>query len=334
MDPSHPAEISAQNRAPVLIGVVVMMMCLSALMVSLRVLCRTMIKEFGLDDVAALFTLACTLGCGASMIAMTHYGLGKHDWTLSSETLILYARCFWISVLFYMMALWFAKMTFLLHYYRLMSVSTTMRNIYLGCLILVVLWGGSQGIMAFLECVPLQAVWDPRVEGKCRPHQTTLWYINGVINIVSDVAILILPLPVVWKLNFPRTQKILLSGIFGLGFFTVAVSILRMQWLKPQPDMTWWNVTAASWSLAELTSAITCACLPTLKPLIVRVKPLLSRPSKGDSTEELQMQNSDLDAESHLTMVGSMERFSQDHKKPSRVFTFGTETRITADRGL
>lgn len=115
-----------------------------------------------------------------------------------------------------MMALFWAKMTFLFHYYRLMSVSN-MRNVYLGAIIIVALWGLSQTIMAFTQCIPLKAVWDPRVEGWCRPHQTTLWYINGVINIVSDFAILILPLPVIWKLQLPLSQKILLSGIFGLG---------------------------------------------------------------------------------------------------------------------
>ncbi|KAM0426331.1 hypothetical protein ACHAPT_008372 [Fusarium lateritium] len=329
MQPTHDPEISAQNRAPVMIAVAVVLLCLSTVMVGLRILCRRLIKGFGLDDVAAVLTLACIIGCGSAMIAMTNYGLGKHDWTLSPETLILYGRSFWISILFYMMALFWAKMTFLLHYYRLMSVSN-MRNVYLGAIIIVALWGTSQGIMAFLQCVPLKAVWDPRVKAWCRPHQTALWFINGVINIVSDFAILILPLPVIWKLqNLPTSQKIILSGIFGLGFFTIAVSILRMQWLKPQPDMTWWNVTAASWSLAELTSAITCACLPTFKPLIVRIKPLFGSGNKGDSTVQLQSP-SEGDVESNLTVVGSQERFSNEHKKPGRVYMYGTETRITA----
>ncbi|WAO85993.1 Hypothetical protein NCS54_00324700 [Fusarium falciforme] len=325
---THDPEIRAQNRGPVMIAVVVVLLCLSTTMVGLRILCRSLIKGFGLDDLAAVLTLVGIIGSGSAMIAMTNYGLGRHDWTLTPATLILYARCFWVSVLFYMMALFWAKMTFLLHYYRLMSVSN-MRNVYLGAIIIVALWGLSQTIMAFTQCIPLKAVWDPRVEGWCRPHQTTLWYINGVINIVSDFAILILPLPVIWKLQLPLSQKILLSGIFGLGLFTIAVSILRMQWLKPSPDMTWWNVTAASWSLAELTSAITCACLPTFKPLVVRIKPLFSTGSKGDSTVQLQ-ESFERDTESNMKVIGSQDRFTHDHKKPSRVYMYGTETHITA----
>ncbi|EEU38374.1 uncharacterized protein NECHADRAFT_34678 [Fusarium vanettenii 77-13-4] len=297
---THDPEIRAQNRGPVMIAVVVVLLCLSTTMVGLRILCRSMIKGFGLDDLAAVLTLV-----------MTNYGLGRHDWTLTPVTLILYGR-----------------MTFLLHYYRLMSVSN-MRNVYLGAIIIVALWGLSQSIMAFTQCIPLKAVWDPRVDGWCRAHQTTLWYINGIINIVSDFAILILPLPVIWKLQLPLSQKILLSGIFGLGLFTIAVSILRMQWLKPSPDMTWWNVTAASWSLAELTSAITCACLPTFKPLVVRIKPLFSTGNKGDSTVQLQ-RSSERDTESNMTTTGSQDRFTRDHKRPSRVYMYGTETRITA----
>ncbi|KAJ4315065.1 hypothetical protein N0V84_008578 [Fusarium piperis] len=107
-------------------------------------------------------------------------------------------------------------MTFLLHYYRLMSASN-MRNIYLGAIIIVALWGIFQTIMTFTDCIPLKASWDPRVGGWCLPREA-MWYMNGIVNIVSDFAILILPLPVIWNLQLPLSQKILLSGIFGLGF--------------------------------------------------------------------------------------------------------------------
>lgn len=71
--------------------------------------------------------------------------------------------------------------------------------------------------MICLVCVPLEAVWDPSVTGKCLSHRTEMWYVNGVMHIVLDFAIIIMPLPIVWNLNLPRPQKWLLSGIFGLG---------------------------------------------------------------------------------------------------------------------
>ena len=116
-----------------------------------------------------------------------------------------------------MMSLVFLKLTFLFHYYRLMSVSNV-RYVFLAAIALVVAWAISQAIMAFVQCIPLQGVWDHRIHAKCIPNTVTLWYFNGVFNIVTDVAILLLPIPIVWKLELPRSQKILLTCIFGLGF--------------------------------------------------------------------------------------------------------------------
>ncbi|KAH7112364.1 hypothetical protein EDB81DRAFT_670997 [Dactylonectria macrodidyma] len=305
---------ASETRAPLLIGVVVLLLSIATLMVGLRVLCRTLIKRFELDDMAAVMTLV-----------MTRYGLGRHEWMLSDENLLLYRRAFWVSILFYMMTLFWAKITFLLHYHRLMPASR-MRYVYLGSIAFLSLWGVSQIILAFIQCIPLKALWDPSIKGKCLQNTLSLWYFNGVFNIVTDFAIIILPLPIYWKIQLPRAQKVYVMCIFGLGFFTVAVSILRMQWLKPASDQTWWNATAASWSLAELTSAITCACLPTFKPLITRVKPFFTRSSKGDSTVQLQMRNPETDEESSLAVMGSLEQLSQDHKKPSRVCFYGTQT--------
>lgn len=92
-----------------------------------------------------------------------------------------------------------------------------MRWACLGAIIFITLWSLSQTIVLCLICVPLEAVWDPSVEGKCLSHQTQMWYVNGVMHIVLDFVIIIMPLPIVWNLNLPRSQKWLLSGIFGLG---------------------------------------------------------------------------------------------------------------------
>ena len=36
-------------------------------------------------------------------------------------------------------------------------------------------------------------------------------------NTVLDVAVLVLPMPIIWRLQIPRKQKIVISGIFLLG---------------------------------------------------------------------------------------------------------------------
>lgn len=54
---------------------------------------------------------------------------------------------------------------------------------------------------------------------------------------------------------------------------TVIISIVRIRYLKLFEDFPWENVASSLWSIGELTSAITCACLPTLRPLMSRYFP-------------------------------------------------------------
>ena len=59
---------------------------------------------------------------------------------------------------------------------------------------------------------------------------------------------------------------------------TCITSILRLHSINVianSNDVTWDNVGAATWSAVELNTAIICACLPTLKPIIDFVFPRL-----------------------------------------------------------
>ncbi|EXA36402.1 hypothetical protein FOVG_12308 [Fusarium oxysporum f. sp. pisi HDV247] len=323
---------AGEGRSGISIGVSVSLMALSAVMVGLRLWCRRERQMLGLDDVTAVVALACVLGCGSSIVAMTHYGLGRHIYTLSPRQIILYLRCFWISIVFYTYALFAIKLTFLIHYYRIMSVSN-MRWLYLGALGFIILWGINQGIGVFLFCIPLQSFWDPHVKGRCFLSRPTMWYVSGVVHIVTDFAIIVMPLPIVWKLQLPRSQKIYLTGIFGLGSLTLAIAILRMQWLDPVADMTWWNVTAASWSMAEIVSGITCACLPTFKPLLVGIKNWFPRLNQGDSTICLRDKGSEGFTGTTLAAFEGHGGVGTGPKVPTSISTYGTQTSISAFQG-
>lgn len=43
-------------------------------------------------------------------------------------------------------------------------------------------------------------------------------YANAIGNIIADLMIIVLPLPMIKGLNLPGTQKLVLVGIFCLGF--------------------------------------------------------------------------------------------------------------------
>jgi hypothetical protein len=92
----------------------------------------------------------------------------------------------------------------------------------------------------------------------------------------------------------------------------VGISIGRMRWLKMDADMTWWNVNPALWSLGELTSAISCSCLPFFKPLTLRVKSSISRATAGDTHPQITGGEVDEESNAHSSVGAGQKEFIQN----------------------
>lgn len=108
------------------------------------------------------------------------------------------------------------KMTFLLQYNRILAVQS-MHRVIIAAMVIIGGWSISQIFVGIFVCTPVQGFWDMTVEAKCIPN-IPQWYINAAGNIITDVAIFVLPLPAIGKLNLAKPQKLLLLGIFCLGF--------------------------------------------------------------------------------------------------------------------
>lgn len=67
-----------------------------------------------------------------------------------------------------------------------------------------------------LECRPLARFLDSNVPGTCIDYDT--FFIAATsIDIALSLAILVLPLPFLWKLQMPTSKKLSVMGIFVLG---------------------------------------------------------------------------------------------------------------------
>ncbi|KAI0836764.1 hypothetical protein F5Y06DRAFT_102595 [Hypoxylon sp. FL0890] len=94
---------------------------------------------------------------------------------------------------------------------------------------------------------------------------------HAVLNIVSDAAIIILPIPMIRRLNMPLKQKAVLGILIGLGSAVVLVSIARISYVKAMvvnPDVTWTQAEAAVFSSLELNLGIVCNSLARLRPFV------------------------------------------------------------------
>ncbi|KAL8660248.1 MAG: hypothetical protein Q9202_006740 [Teloschistes flavicans] len=126
---------------------------------------------------------------------------------------------------------------------------------------------------AAFQCTPVKFLWDFTVPGGHCINFSAFARFTGVMNVVTDVLILSLPIPIVWSLHLERSKKIGVCALFLLGGFVCVTSIVRLYYLEAVDsghgvDPTWENVNAAIWSCVEPCIGIVCACLPVMGPLL------------------------------------------------------------------
>ncbi|RFU76561.1 het-domain-containing [Trichoderma arundinaceum] len=135
-------------------------------------------------------------------------------------------------------------------------------------------------LTSVFQCVPIYALWqqfdpvhptDPSTFS-CGVNIHKLFIGKTVSHIVTDVFILLFPLPYIWSLNLRMSQKIATACIFLVGIFVMIVSIVRFIFVLEldleSQDVTWDQCTEMMWTGVEVYVGTVCACLPSLKPLL------------------------------------------------------------------
>jgi hypothetical protein len=71
-------------------------------------------------------------------------------------------------------------------------------------------------LTGILICRPITMNWDPTARGQCG-NQTLAFAAVSIVDIVTDMAIIILPLRMVASLQMKKTYKVALICVFGFG---------------------------------------------------------------------------------------------------------------------
>lgn len=163
---------------------------------------------------------------------MTNVGLGHHIWTLSTATLAEYNKVgfilktidtgpaltsyqqFYVAIILYYAALGSIKIALLLQYRRLFA--DQLRGVMKWALIVIGLWSFGLVLVSIFTCHPIQGYWDKSIDAVCVPNFQ--WYIHSAGNILSDIVIFALPIPVLWSLRLSAAYRLALIAVFCMGF--------------------------------------------------------------------------------------------------------------------
>lgn len=130
--------------------------------------------------------------------------------------------------MFYIAAILFAKLTVLAFYLNIFHINRTFRMVTLFTMVFVTMYLLAGLFTYIFQCRPIKLSWEwsaplPKICLNGIQQSASI----GGFNIGTDLFIMLMPLPMVWKLQLSTKNKIGLSLIFALGSLYVIPSLDR-----------------------------------------------------------------------------------------------------------
>ncbi|POS85895.1 hypothetical protein EPUL_003873 [Erysiphe pulchra] len=219
--------------------------------------------------VAVFFTISLSI---ASIVG-EDLGLGNHIWQLSLADPIEKLRAtseitkaLYACYLAYPTAITFTKLSIMATYFRIFPQGC-LRKITVSLSITALIFWVASIFAIIFTCIPVRAAWDYNVKGHCY-NTLNFFMISSSFHILLDIMLCVLPIPLIWSLSIPKTQRLILLALFCGGALACISSILRLIHLRRAGDnINSSTVDAISWSIIEVNTGIICASVAALRPL-------------------------------------------------------------------
>ncbi|KAI4865847.1 hypothetical protein F4820DRAFT_276696 [Hypoxylon rubiginosum] len=240
--------------------------------VAARFYCRAYIvrRSWTIDDYIVAGTMVSIIIHAVLIANATYHGMGLHIWQFTPELNSEYYLWIGISSEFYVLSLAGFKSALILLYLQIFGVN---RKFRIACYITLFYTLGyltCNALTEFLGCHPIAKKWHSNLPGHCiNTVAANIAY--GAGHMTSDLIIGILPLTMIWRLQFPTTkQKIGLSLALSCGLIAWAVACVR--WAISTYNMLiydrpWWAGISFTFSILEVNTGLICACAATFSPL-------------------------------------------------------------------
>ncbi|KAL8832142.1 MAG: hypothetical protein Q9170_005001 [Blastenia crenularia] len=243
-----------------------------------------LIKSPGWDDYTCIAGLiAAVARTAVDFVGRYQFGAGRHFRDIPPENYNGYITTVAVDGYLYVLAISLAKVSLLLFLYRIFAVDRGFRIAAWTCGAVLTIWSTVTILLAIFSCRPVAASWNVKLRADpktvCNPKSYDVENIYGFCNVITDVVLMIMPVPLVWHLQMDRKRKIGIVLVFATGAFVCAVAIIRQYIAYTSgegTDPSWGIIPIKIWMALEVNIAIIIACLPALTPLFKRVPGLTS----------------------------------------------------------
>ncbi|KAJ0160861.1 hypothetical protein CTA2_7171 [Colletotrichum tanaceti] len=183
------------------------------------------------------------------------------------EILQLGSKLEFLSWYSYPGCIWLLKFTVLFFYKRL-AMGLLRRRVMIG---LFWLCGLSYIVLCMtvtLSCVPFSDNWRIRAlpGPECTFRPQNFWVLLW-LNILTDAALLTIPIPILWHLRVSLKRKIGVAILLSSGVFVISTAVVRaITTLGGAPSI----ININRWGFREIAVGLITVTLPVLSPLATR----------------------------------------------------------------
>ncbi|KAL1856022.1 hypothetical protein Plec18167_000355 [Paecilomyces lecythidis] len=271
------------DRGPGIVVAISVMLAVAYVAVCLRVVARRLGgAPLKMDDWMIMFGLFLSTAFAVGCFVCVSLGMGKHAITVKQPTPL--AKAILTTEVLYTPASTTVKFSILLFYRRLFPLQKGLNWTLVGVAAFLVVFALAQMLSVIIQCTPPAALWDPQAHpnAHCDNYSPAL-LLFAIVNALTDVFILCIPLPTLWKLRVSVSRRRQLIGIFLLGGLVCVVSMCRAGYVHQVSltDPSWDDVDTVILSAVENCAGVLSACLPTTLPIWRYLR-------HGKATEETQ----------------------------------------------
>ncbi|KAF2870145.1 hypothetical protein BDV95DRAFT_575160 [Massariosphaeria phaeospora] len=167
-------------------------------------------------------------------------------------------------------------------------------------------------IATLCNCRPLAFTWDKSMKGQCG-NTIKLYSMSSIPNIVTDVAIILIPIPIILKLQMSKRVKFGVLTTFLVGTIGLAASIARFAFFINIKKIKSSGGRLDISTTCEVTCYLISACVLHMRPLIdtliLRFKSTIRAASSYGSTNPKST--------TKITAPGSGKRHTFQHTNES-----------------
>jgi hypothetical protein len=151
-------------------------------------------------------------------LRLVDLGLGLHIEAIPPENIEPFLKFLWIIYYIFDTGTAVSKSSALFFYSRALGVQNS-RFKYALWLVhaMNISWLIAILLGVTFMCNPVQRAWDTTLPGTCL-NTGLLWQGSGITSLLIDVIILVLPLPMLWRLQMKTSRKLQITGVFMCGY--------------------------------------------------------------------------------------------------------------------